>query len=86
MGRTQHLARDRQARLAIQPFGQSKIGDSRLVRCRVDQHVGRFEIAVQNALPVRVVDRFGNELHVAGCLARWQRTLRDEFRQVRPST
>src|SRR5204862_2569629 len=73
MGRTQHLAGDRQTRLSIEPFGQSKISDSRPVRRGVDEHVGRFEIAVKDALPMRVVNRFSTELHVAAGGSRWTR-------------
>src|SRR5262245_36751062 len=82
MGRTQHLAGDRQTRLSVEPLGQSKISDSRLVRRGVDEHVGWFEIAVKDALSMRVVNRFGNELHVAGGVPRWQRTLSNQLSEV----
>src|SRR5688572_12329780 len=48
----------------MEPLGEAKISDARLVE-RIDNDVGGFEVAVQNAVFVRIIDRFSNDLHVA---------------------
>ena len=63
VGRAEHLATQRQTGLALQALGQAEIGDARLV-VGVDEHIRWFEVAVQDALLMRVVDRFGNGLEI----------------------
>src|SRR5687767_15368956 len=48
----------------MQPLGETKISDARLVEL-IDNNVGRFEVAVQDAAFVRIIDRFSNDLDVA---------------------
>jgi hypothetical protein len=60
-------------------FRQAEISDSRLI-VGVDQHVRRLQVTVQDAPLVCIVDRPGNQLHVAsGFLGRqrlWAHPLR----------
>ena len=48
----------------------------------IEQHVGGFEVAVDNSLPMRVFDRLGHLFHQLGCLARWQGTADNLLRQA----
>ena len=55
----------------IQELGQSEIGNARLAGV-VQEDVRGFEVAVQHALAVRVVDGLGDLLDQYACLARGQ--------------
>ena len=81
IGGTEHLARHGQARLAVQAFGQAKIGDARLV-VAVNHHVGGLEVAVQNALRMRIVYRLGGQPYVARGLSGRQSAIAHELSQV----
>ncbi len=48
----------------MQPLGEAEVGHARLVK-RVDEHVGRLEVAVQDAVLMRIVDGLGDDLDVA---------------------
>ena len=72
VGRAEHLAAQGQFAVVMQPLGQAEVGHARLVE-RVDQHVGRLEVAVQNAAFVRVVDGLGDGLDVTRGAAAGQR-------------
>src|SRR5437667_12768282 len=61
--RTEHLAGYGHTCVTIEPLGQSKVRDARLI-ARVHQDVRWLEIAMQVALLMRVVDGFSNELDV----------------------
>jgi hypothetical protein len=61
--RPEHLASDGNAGVTIEAFGQAKIRDARFI-VSVHQDVRRLEIAVQDALAMRVVNGFGDELDV----------------------
>jgi hypothetical protein len=52
-------------RVQPQPLGQAEVGDPGLIRF-VDDDVGRFEIAMEDAVPVSVMDRLGDGLDVPG--------------------
>ena len=62
---------------------QSEVSDMWLV-VRIEQHVGRFEIAVENALGVRVVDRFRDAHHATRSAGGRQRSGAHHLRQRRP--
>ena len=52
-GRAQDLAGSGQSAVVISVFGQTEVGDFRLAR-RIDQHVGRFQVAMHRATAVRI--------------------------------
>src|SRR4030095_2776341 len=79
--RTENLDGHREAGIAIEPSRQTKIGDARLV-VRVNQHVRGLEVAMENAALVRVMDRRGDKLDIAGGPGRGQRLLTHELRQA----
>ena len=64
-GRADKLIRERKIRRLGQLPRQPEIDDERHTRF-VHQHVRRFQIAVQNAMLVGVVDRLGHGLHQPG--------------------
>ena len=82
VGRAEHLAGHGDAGIAVEPLGQAKIGDARLIGGRVNQHVRRLEIAMQDASLVRVMNRFGNELDVPRGFRAAQWTVAHELREV----
>ena len=62
--RTKRLAAHGRVRVIGQLFGEAEVRDARLVE-GVDEHVGRFEVAVQHAALVSIVDGLRDLLHVA---------------------
>jgi hypothetical protein len=50
----------------------------------IDQHVRRFKIAMENAGLMRVMNGFGNPLHITRCAVRQQRAVPDDLSQVLP--
>ena len=62
--RPHHLPAQRQAAVRPQAFGQPEVRHVRKVG-GVNQHVRRFQVPVQDAAFVRVVDGLGNRLHPA---------------------
>src|SRR6185295_1497102 len=64
-----------------EPLGQAKVRDARLI-AGVHQDVGGLEIAVQDALPMRVVDGFRNELDVTRRFRGRQRAVPHESGEV----
>src|SRR5262245_50359827 len=46
VGRAEHLARYRQARVSIQPACQPEIRDARLIVRGINQHIRRLEVSV----------------------------------------
>jgi hypothetical protein len=61
----------------LHPLGQAEVGQARLI-VGVDEHVRGLEVAVQDALLVRIVDGLGNRLHVTRRALGGQRFLADE--------
>src|SRR5690242_12778213 len=61
--RTEHLSGHRDAGVTIEPLSQAKIRDARLI-AGVHQHIRRLEIAVQDALLMRVLNRLSDQLDV----------------------
>ena len=59
----ENLAGDREIRITGHFLGQSEIGDPRFAE-RIDQDIGRFEVAVQNALLMGILNRFGQGLEI----------------------
>jgi len=62
----------------IESLRQAKVRDARLI-ARVHQHVRWLEIAVQDALLMRVVNGFSNELDVTRGFRGRQRTVAHEL-------
>ena len=77
------MAAHRQLRVALQPLGQAEVGDERLI-LRVDEHVGRLEVTMENAMLMGIVDRLGDGLHVASGTAGGQRVPANQNRQTLP--
>ena len=63
--RAQHLTGEGEAGFTIEAFGQAEIRHSWFIGTGIDQHIGRFEIPMENALPMGIVDRLGDPLHIA---------------------
>ena len=59
----------------VEPPGKAEVRHLRLAAF-VQQHVGRFQVEVQDAEPVRVVDGFGHAAHQHGGVLRRQRATR----------
>ena len=83
IGRAKHLPGCRQFGIAFELLGQAKVRDARLIGF-IQQHVGRFEVAVQDATLMRIVDRLGDGLDVTGGASGWQRTVAHVFGEVLP--
>src|SRR5439155_20206072 len=79
--RTEHLAGHGNAGVTIEPLGQAKVRDARLI-ARVHEDVRWLEIAVQDALAVRVVNGFGGEPDVTRGFRGRQRTVAHELGEV----
>jgi len=67
--------------ISSQPLGQTEVGDPDLI-VEIDQDVGRFEVAVQDAVLVGIMHGLGDAADVSGGLARRQRTAADEAGQI----
>ena len=63
---------------------QTEVRDMRAA-VRVQQHVGRLDVAMHDAHAVRVVQRLGQVADGAGRLAEIDRPLLDQLRQGAPS-
>ena len=64
-------------------LGQTEIADVRLI-VRIDEDIGRLQIAVQDALFVRVLHGAADGGEIAGRVARPQRTAREQSGQRLP--
>ena len=71
--RPDHLAGEGQVGVLLHPFCQAEIGQMHLVVGEVDEDIRRFEVAVEDALLVGVVNGLGDRPGVAGGLAGGQR-------------
>ena len=79
--RTQNFAGRRQAEVAAN--APSEVGDPGLI-VLINQDVGRFEIAVKDALLVRIVNGIGDGLAVTRRSAAGQTPFANDLRQVPP--
>src|SRR5258707_676052 len=64
-GRAQDRTGASLARIAAQSLGQPEVGHVRLV-VGVDQNIGRLQIAMQDAVAVRVMNGPGDLVHITG--------------------
>ena len=68
-------------RIRTEPLRETEVDDAWLAGA-VDEHVGRFKVAVKNASFVRVLDRLSDGLHIIGGARSGQWMLADQFRQA----
>jgi hypothetical protein len=81
MRRAEHLAGQRQIRVAVQLPGQAEVGHAGLI-LRVEEDLRGLEVAVQDAAFVRVMNRSRGALEIRGGLLVRQGTVPHDFRQA----
>ena len=81
--RTKRLTAHGQVRAVRQLFGQTEVGDARLVE-RINEHVGRFEVAVQHAALMGIVDGLCDLFYVPRRLFGRQRSCAYEIGKIVP--
>ncbi len=73
-GRPDDLARAGQPTVALDCFRKPKVGYPRIAFL-IEQNVARFQVAVNHATLMGILDRVGDHYHQRGCFAATQRTL-----------
>jgi len=81
VGRAQHFSGQGQVTASIELLGEPEVGQADLVE-DIQKDVGRFDVAVQHPLGMRVGDGFGHGACVADGALRRERALPQEFGQT----
>lgn len=81
--RTERLAGEGEIERFPEAFGQSEVGQMGLI-VGVDEHVGRLEVAMKNAVGMGVVDGLGQDFDAAGGAGGREGAIVDDVGQIRP--